>query len=239
MLNVSKISKSFGEKAAVTNVSFAVEPGQIFALIGPNGAGKTTIVKLIAGLLHPTSGSVDIEGQDVVKAPLAAKSLIGYIPDEPVVWSGMTGEEFLHFVGALYGVPPAERAARIAELLRFFDLSGLEKDFFEDYSRGNKQKFVILSALLHRPKLLLVDEPIVGLDPTSADIAKNIFAEFANHGNMVVLVTHTLTVAEAIATHIGVLAGGLLKAAGTLDELRTRTKTGPTGSLEAIYHALT
>lgn len=239
MLNVAKLSKSFGEKEAVKEVSFSIGEGQIFSLIGPNGSGKTTIVKLLAGLLYPSNGTVTLNDHEVAKDPLATKSITGYIPDEPAVWPGMTGEEFLHFTGALYDVPEAKRLERIPELLKLFDLEGLEKESFDDFSRGNKQKFVILAAMLHEPKLLLVDEPIVGLDPTSADVAKQVFVEFAKRGGMVLLVTHTLSVAQDIATHIGVLRQGELVASGTLAELRDRAKVSGEAPLEDVYRALT
>ncbi|MEY4731316.1 MAG: hypothetical protein RL681_262 [Candidatus Parcubacteria bacterium] len=238
MLLVQGITKRFGQKIAVKDVSFEVRPGEIFALIGPNGSGKTTMVKLIAGLLHPTSGDIQIFGRSVTKDPVATKSVVGYIPDEPAVWAAMTGEEFLHFTGALYGVPERERLMRIRKLLTTFRLAGLEQEYFEDYSRGNKQKFAILAALLHKPKLLLIDEPIVGLDPTSAEIAKREFSAFAKRGGAVLLVTHTLPVAEEIAARIGILKEGTLVAIGTMGELRRRARLGPKAPLDAVYRKL-
>jgi len=239
MLNVSNLTKKFDGKVAVGGVSFVIKPGEIFSLIGPNSSGKTTIVKTIAGLLRPNTGTVTVGEHDVVLKPLETKSLIGYIPDEPVVWSGMTGEEFLHFVGALYGLAESTRTQKITELLAVFALSGLEKEYFENYSRGNKQKFTILAALLHEPKLLLVDEPIVGLDPESAIIAKTLFTQFAKAGGAVLLVTHTLTVAEEIATRVGVLKEGKLLGTGTLPELRAQAKLGTSATLDQVYAALT
>jgi ABC-2 type transport system ATP-binding protein len=235
MLSVQGITKRFGRKTAVNNVSFAVKPGEIFALIGPNGSGKTTIVKLIAGLLRPTGGDVEVSGASVMREPVATKAAIGYIPDEPAVWAAMTGGEFLHFVGALYGVPERERISRVKKLLSAFRLGGLEQEYFEDYSRGNKQKFAILAALLHRPKLLLIDEPIVGLDPTSAELAKQEFSAFAKRGGAVLIVTHTLPVAEEIASRIGILKDGVLVAQGTMAELRRKARLAPKATLEAVY----
>ncbi|HEY9585043.1 MAG TPA: ABC transporter ATP-binding protein [Candidatus Paceibacterota bacterium] len=239
MLNISDLTKKFDEKVAVDDVSLQIKPGEIFSLIGPNSSGKTTIVKTIAGLLHPDAGVVTVGGNDVVAKPLETKSVIGYIPDEPVVWGGMTGEEFLHFVGALYGLSESLRTKKVAELLPVFSLQGLEKEYFENYSRGNKQKFTILAALLHEPKLLLIDEPIVGLDPESAAIAKTQFTQFAKQGGAVLLVTHTLSVAEDIATRIGVLKEGKLLSTGTLSELRKKANAGSTATLEEIYAVLT
>ncbi|OGZ06104.1 MAG: hypothetical protein A2845_01665 [Candidatus Lloydbacteria bacterium RIFCSPHIGHO2_01_FULL_49_22] len=239
MLTVTHIVKKFDDIAAVNDVSFSIAPGEIFSLIGPNSSGKTTIVKSIAGLLQVNGGTIWVDGHDVAVSPKEAKAVIGYIPDEPSVWGSMTGEEFLHFVGALYGMSPSQRVAKINELLPLFSVTGTEKDQFQNYSRGNKQKFSILAALLHEPKLLLVDEPIVGLDPESAAIAKKLFREFAKRGGAVLLVTHTLPVAEEISTRIGVLKDGALLSVGTFDELRERAQGEVGATLEQVYTALT
>lgn len=235
MLTVHNLKKYFGTKKAVDGVSFSIKSGEIFSLIGPNSAGKSTIVKTIIGLLEPTNGSVTIDGHDVVKKPEVTKALVGYIPDEPSVWSYMTGEEFLHLTQALFGIKESERKKEIPKLLETFSLTGIEKQSFDEYSRGNKQKFSILSALSHSPKLLVVDEPIVGLDPISADIAKKLFKEYAEQGGAVLLVTHTLSVAEEISTHIGFLKNGQLVATGTLEELRKTAEVEDGASLETIY----
>lgn len=239
MLTVTHIVKKFDDIAAVNDVSFSIAPGEIFSLIGPNSSGKTTIVKSIAGLLRVSEGTILVDGHDVLASPKETKAVIGYIPDEPSVWGSMTGEEFLHFVGALYGMSPSQRTAKIKELLPLFNVAGTEKDQFQNYSRGNKQKFSILAALLHEPKLLLVDEPIVGLDPESAATAKKLFSEFANRGGAVLLVTHTLPVAQEISTRIGVLKGGALLSVGTFDELRERAHGQVGATLEQVYTALT
>lgn len=235
MLAVHHIKKLFGEKIAVNDVTFAIEPGEIYSLIGPNGSGKTTIIKLVAGLLHLNAGDITVGGYNVARDPLQAKAIIGYIPDEPIAWPGMTGEEFLHFSGALYDIPKDIRTKKITELLSLFHLEGIEKEYFEDYSRGNKQKLTIVAALLHEPKLLLIDEPIVGLDPESAIVAKRIFKDFADRGGAILLVTHTLTVAEEISTKIGILKKGRLAVSGTLEELRTHSSRDTHASLEEIY----
>lgn len=239
MLQITNLTKKFGEKVAVDGASFAIKTKEIFALIGPNSSGKTTIVKTIAGLLRPNDGAIVVDGNDVLTNPVKTKAVIGYIPDEPTVWSGMTGEEFLHFSGALYGLSPSLRTKRILELLPVFSLQGIEKEYFESYSRGNKQKFSILAALLHEPKLLLIDEPIVGLDPESAAIARKQFTAFAQKGGAVLLVTHTLSVAEDIATSIGVLRSGKLLSTGTLSELRANAGTRGDATLDEVYVALT
>lgn len=238
MLKIQNLTKKFGDKTALQNINLEIQAREVFCLIGPNGSGKTTLIKTIAGLLQPTAGKIFVHGADVAQDPRSAKAQIGYIPDEPTVWSSVTGEEFLHLVGALYDMPEADRAKEIKRLLPLFDLQGIESEYFEDYSRGNKQKFSILAALLHRPKLLLVDEPIVGLDPTSAEIAKKQFRQFAQNGGSVLMVTHTLPVAEAIAGRIGFLRGGKLLVLGTLAELRSKAKLPADASLESVYNAL-
>lgn len=238
MLNVHNLTKHFGKNHAVNNVSFTIKPGEIFTLIGPNSSGKTTIVKNILGLLEPTHGTITVNGIDVSKHPEKAKQDIGYIPDEPSTWSYMTGEEFLYFTQALYGIEESTRKENLASLLGVFHLHGSEKQYFEDYSRGNKQKFSIIAALSHHPKLLIVDEPIVGLDPTGAEIAKELFITFAKNGGAILLVTHTLPVAEEISSRIGFLKNGRLLTSGTMDELRAEAHAGTDANLEDIYKIL-
>lgn len=238
MLQVRNISKNFGSKKAVNDVSFTINSGEIFSLIGPNSSGKTTIVKSIVGLLEPSEGAIEVGGYNVVTNPEKAKELIGYIPDEPSIWPYMTGEEFLYFVQALFGVDEKTRSKNIPKLLETFSLSGVEKQYFEEYSRGNKQKFSITAALSHHPKLLVIDEPIVGLDPTGAEIAKKIFAEYAQHGGAILLVTHTLPVAEEISHRIGFLKNGTLIHVGTLTELRAQAGLQDSATLEDIYKKL-
>lgn len=235
MLQVTNLTKFFDRNKAVDDVSFSIEKGEIFCLIGPNSSGKTTIVKNIVGLLQPSAGSITINGHDIVTHPEQAKKEMGYIPDEPSIWSAMTGEEFLYFTQALFGVNEKERKEHIPKLLSTFSLEGIEKKSFEEYSRGNKQKFSIISAISHKPKLLLIDEPIVGLDPTGAEIAKKLFVDFAKEGGAILLVTHTLPVAEEISTRIGFLKDGKLSAVGTLSELRQKAGLPDSASLEDIY----
>lgn len=239
MLELKNVTKKFGSNSAVSGVNIKIMPGEIFSLVGPNGSGKTTIVKMIAGLLHPTSGSISINDINVENDPIHAKSMIGYVPDDPVVWPSMTGEEFLRFVGALYGVEENKCKERISELISIFHLEGMEKGYFEDYSRGNKQKFTIISALIHQPKLLLVDEPISGLDPMSSNIVQKEFLGFAENGGSILIVTHALHVAENISDKIGLLRDGKLIVSGTIDELRSLVPLGSSTSFEEIYMALT
>ncbi len=235
MLNVHNVKKYFGNNKAVDGVSFRINKGEIFSLIGPNSSGKTTLVKSIVGLLQPNEGSIEIEGCDVVKSSEEAKSHIAYIPDEPSIWSYMTGEEFLNFTQALFGINEKTRKDNLPKLLSTFNLEGLEKQYFEEYSRGNKQKFSILAAMSHPSKVLLIDEPIVGLDPLGAEIAKKMFVDYAAKGGSVLLVTHTLQVAEEISHRIGFLKNGTLVATGTLSELRQKAGLGEHASLEEVY----
>ena len=238
-LEISHLSKKFGNVEALRDINITVGPKEIHVLIGPNGSGKTTILKTVAGLLRPTSGTISVDRTDITEKPVETKAKIGYIPDEPSIWSGMTGSEFLNFSGALFGLDEKTRIERIKELLDLFHLSGIENSYFDDYSRGNKQKFSIMAALLHKPEILLVDEPIVGLDPESAAVAKEQFRKFAENGGSILLATHTLPVAEEIATKISVMKYGNLIATNALGELRTLAKLPNTATLEEIYKSLT
>lgn len=235
MLHIHNLVKHFGHTKALQGVTLEIKEGEIFALIGPNSAGKSTLVKSIVGLLEPTHGTITIDGHDNVRDAEKTKKITGYIPDEPSIWSHMTGEEFLLFTQALYGISEKERIHKIKELLPIFNLKGIEKNHFEDYSRGNKQKFSILAAFSHNPKLLLIDEPIVGLDPIGADIAKKMFVDYAKNGGSVLLVTHTLPVAEEIATRIGFLKEGKLIVSGSLQELREKAGLEKDARLDDIY----
>jgi ABC-2 type transport system ATP-binding protein len=220
-------------------LSLEIEKGEIFSLIGPNGSGKTTIIKSIVGILKPEEGVIEINGSDVVKNPKETKKITGYIPDDPSIWPEITGEEFLYFTGNLYGMDREAIKKKVPELLNIFSLDGIEKEYFENYSRGNKQKFAILAAFLIEPKLLLIDEPIVGLDPESAEIAKRKFREFADNGGAVLMATHTLNVAKEISDQIGVLKKGVLAEAGKFVDLAQKAGLGNKAELEEVYLALT
>lgn len=238
MLIVHNLSKYFDDNKAIDGVSFTINKGEIFSLIGPNSAGKSTIVKSIVGMVQPTKGSITINGHDISKQPEKAKAEIGYIPDEPSIWPYMTGEEFLYFTRALFGTSTKQSSESMSALLSTFSLNGIEKQYFEDYSRGNKQKFSITAAMSHDPNLLLIDEPIVGLDPTGAEIAKKMFVEYAKRGGAVLLVTHTLPVAQEISDRIGILKKGNLVAVGTIQELREKAGLPADASLETVYMKL-
>jgi len=233
-LSLERLTKRFGDRAAVLNLSLEVRAGEIYGLIGPNGSGKTTTVKMVTGLYRPGAGRIVIDGIDLATAPVAAKRRIGYIPDEPFVYEKMSGREFLHLVGELYGVPGEERTRKIEELLALYPIGQILDQYVEQYSRGNRQKLAIMASLLHAPRLLVVDEPIVGLDPESAIRTRELLKRFVADGGAVLLCTHTLTFAEAVCHHVGLLKDGRLVRDGDLASLRQLAGL-PGASLEALY----
>jgi ABC-2 type transport system ATP-binding protein len=237
LIEVRELTKRYGEKTAVNNVSFEVRSSEIFGFLGPNGAGKTTTIKIIAGLLHPTSGTVTVAGYDVLTQALQAKSANGYVPDTPNLYPKLTGRELLRFVGDLYAVDRGKIGARIEELLRLFDLTEAGEEAIDTYSHGMQQKIALAAALVHDPKVLVLDEPTVGLDPKSARLIKEILRQMANRGAAVFLSTHILEIAERMCDRIGIIDQGQLIAIGTMDELRAKV-SGET-SLEDIFLSLT
>jgi ABC-2 type transport system ATP-binding protein len=238
MLEIKNLNKKFADFLAVKDLNLKINEGEFFSLIGPNGSGKTTIIKNILGLLKPSSGDILINGKSIKDSPIEAKAQMSYIPDEPKIWNHITGEEFLYFSGALYGMKKDDISKKIPELLNHFDLKGIEKKYFENYSRGNKQKFTILAALLHNPKLILVDEPIVGLDPESAETALNLLYKFSKNGGTVFMTTHTLAVAQKYSSKIGILHEGQLITTDTLENLRKEINND-NASLSEIYFNFT
>lgn len=239
MLEINDLTKKFTQNVALKDITININKGEIYSLIGPNGSGKTTLIKIVAGLLRSTAGTVQIDGHDIQSDPEYTKKVTGYIPDEPTIWPKMTGEEFLDLTGALYDIPPSVRKKRKAKLLKHYELPGIEKMYFEQYSRGNRQKFSILAALLVEPKLLLIDEPIVGLDPQSVRTTAEILKDFTGRGGSVLIATHTLPFVEEISDRIGLLAHGELVSEGSFEELRGRCGCSSACSLEAIYNKLT
>jgi ABC-2 type transport system ATP-binding protein len=235
MIEIKGVSKKFKDKTIIHNLDLSIKQGEFYALIGPNGAGKSTLIKLLSGLLQPTKGEILLDGINIVENPKEAKALIGYIPDEPTVWDGMTGFEFMNFVGALYNIPASQREKDIKKLLKIYKLTGTEHQLYQDYSRGVRQKYSILAALLHNPSVLLIDEPIVGLDPISIDITKHILDEFVKEGGTVLMVTHTLFVAQELATRIGLFEKGKIKIEGTYKELVDRANLPTKTSLDDVY----
>lgn len=237
LIEAQNLSKHFGEKVAVDTLNLEVYGGEIFGFLGPNGAGKTTTIKMITGLLQPSSGTVKVAGNDVQRMPLKAKAVTGYVPDEPHLYDKLTVRELLRFVGDLYGVQRERVQRRSDELLRLFDLDGAADDQIDSYSHGMRQKAALASALIHDPQILVLDEPTVGLDPKSARLIKDILRQIADRGAAVFLSTHILEIAERMCDRIGIINQGRLVAVGTMGELRSqRTEES---SLEDIFLDLT
>ncbi len=238
LIQIHNLTKRYGDKTAVNNVSLDVFGGEVFGFLGPNGAGKTTTIKMIVGLLQPTSGQVTVGGYDVNKQPLQAKAASGYVPDTPNLYAKLTGRELLRFVGDLYNLNSTQAERRSEELLRMFDLISAADDTTDSYSHGMQQKTVLAAALMHDPKVLVLDEPTVGLDPKSARLIKDILRQMAERGAAVFLSTHILEIAERMCDRIGIINNGELIAVGTMDELRALGQAGG-ASLEDIFLNLT
>ncbi len=237
LIELQDLSKNYGTKTAVDHVTLSVSGGEVFGFLGPNGAGKSTTIKMIVGLLQSTSGTVKVAGYDVQKQPLQAKSSSGYVPDNPNLYSKLSARELLRFVGDLYCMAPQLIGHRIDELLRLFTLVEVGDDLIDSYSHGMQQKASLAAALMHDPKVLVLDEPTVGLDPKSARLIKDILRQFANRGSVVFLSTHILEIAERMCDRIGIINRGQLIAVGTMEKLRTMGR-GET-SLEEIFLSLT
>jgi ABC-2 type transport system ATP-binding protein len=231
--------KRYGSFTAVKGLDLAVYPGEIFGFLGPNGAGKTTTIRMVSGVLEPTAGQVLVDGHDLHSEPQKAKQLVGYIPDRPYLYEKLSGGEFLRFVAGLWGKTGPELEAQADRLLSLFSLSDWKDELIESYSHGMRQKLLISSALLHQPRLIVVDEPMVGLDPRSAKILKDLMRTFADEGGTVFLSTHTLEVAEALCDRIAIIARGEIIAFGTMDELRAQSEEGGAAHLEEIFLRVT
>jgi ABC-2 type transport system ATP-binding protein len=240
LIEADHLAKHFGAKSAVEDCTFSVRAGEIFGFLGPNGAGKTTTIKMIVGLLKPSAGTARIAGYDVQTQPLRAKAASGYVPDEPNLYSKLSARELLRFVGDLYGLPKELVARRTDELLRLFDLVDAADDLTDSYSHGMQQKTSLAAALLHDPRVLILDEPTVGLDPKSARLIKDILRQIADRGAAVMLSTHILEIAERMCDRIAIINHGRLVAIGTLEELRGLNQGAVSGaSLEDIFLELT
>jgi ABC-2 type transport system ATP-binding protein len=220
MIAVHDLVKKYGSFTAVDGVSLEVAPGQIHGFLGPNGAGKTTTIRMIAGLLKPTSGRVLVNHHDLATAPEQAKASLGFIPDRPFIYEKLTAGEFLRFHGGLYGMDGAGIGERVHELLEMFELTRWENELVESFSHGMKQRLVMCAAFLHRPRAVLVDEPMVGLDPRGARLIKAVFRRMSDHGVAILMSTHTLEVAQEMCDVISIILKGKIIARGTVDELR-------------------
>ncbi|MCH7562511.1 MAG: ABC transporter ATP-binding protein [Gemmatimonadetes bacterium] len=238
MLLLKGLVKRYGSFTAVNGIDLVVPRGEILGFLGPNGAGKTTTIRMIAGVLQPSGGRIEIGGDDLASNPLSAKSRIGYIPDRPFLYEKLSGGEFLRFVAGLWGKDESASAQRVAGLLDLFSLSEWRDELIESYSHGMRQKLLIISALIHQPELIVVDEPMVGLDPRSARIFKDLLRAFVNGGGTVFLSSHTLEVAEAVCDRIAIIREGDIIAQGTMDDLRTQVDSGE-AHLEEIFLKVT
>ena len=237
ILAVNGLGKKFGDFAAVHDVSFTMRAGAIFGFLGPNGAGKTTTIKMLAGLLKPDSGTITIGGHTMAAAPLTCKGMTGYIPDRPYLYDKLTGHEFLQFMASLYELP-AEKFARSQRFLELFDLTPWQHHLVESYSHGMRQKLIMTSAFMLDAPLLVVDEPMVGLDPKSARLVKELFKEQAGRGRGIFRSTHSLEIAEELCDTIAIIVNGRLRCLGTLEELR-RQASRSDSDLEEIFLELT
>jgi ABC-2 type transport system ATP-binding protein len=220
MIAVESLVKTYGSFTAVDGVSLSVAPGEIHGFLGPNGAGKTTTIRMIAGLLKPTRGKVTINGHDLAAEPEAAKASLGFIPDRPFIYEKLTAREFLRFHGGLYGMEASEVEDRAAEVLDLFELARWQGELVESFSHGMKQRLVMCAAFLHRPRAVLVDEPMVGLDPRGARLIKDIVRYMSGKGVAILMSTHTLEVAQEMCDVISIILRGQIIARGTVDELR-------------------
>jgi len=236
MIKLTNLTKQYGKLTAVNSINLEIKAGEVFGFLGPNGAGKTTTIKMMAGLLQPTGGSVAIGGFDVQQAPLKAKAITGFIPDRPYLYEKLTASEFMRFVAELYTMQDAD--GRIRELLELFGLTDWAGELVENFSHGMKQRLVMASSLLHRPSVLVVDEPMVGLDPRGARLVKDLFRDLAAGGVTVFMSTHTLEIVEAMCTRVAIINKGEIIAEGSVEELG-RIARMENSHLEPIFLKLT
>ena len=219
MIAIHDLVKTYGDFTAVDGVTLDANAGEIHGFLGPNGAGKTTTIRMIAGLLKPTTGRITVNGHDLASAPEAAKASLGFIPDRPFVYEKLTAGEFLRFHAGLYGINGDGVGVRVDEMLGLFELTRWEHELVEAFSHGMKQRLVMCAAFLHRPQAVLVDEPMVGLDPRGARLIKRVFRKMADHGVAILMSTHTLEVAQEMCDRISIIVQGRIIARGTVDEL--------------------
>jgi len=234
MIQIVGLSKTFGDFKAVNDISLEIEKGTIFAFLGTNGAGKTTTIRMMTGVLKPTKGTVYIGGYDIQKNPIEAKIQMGVIPDRPYIYGKLTGGEFLHFMADLYKVPNKLADKKINELLEHYDLTNWRNELIDGYSHGMKQRLLMCASQVHDPKLLVVDEPMVGLDPRGARLLKDTFRKKAKEGLTIFMSTHSLSVAEEVADKLAIIKNGEIVAHGTLDDLYSKAKKGISG-LENVF----
>ncbi len=237
-VELKSVLKRYNELVAVNNINLAIKPGEIFGLLGPNGSGKSTTLKMLLGLVQPEAGSVHVLGLNVKDDPVAVKMLVGYAPESPHLYEFLTGIEFLDFIGDIYGMNAEEKKTRINEYLRALQLEGREGDMISSYSEGMKQKIALIAAFLHKPKLLILDEPLNGLDPRSARIVKDFLYKLKQQGVTTIMSTHILEIAQAVCDRIGIMYQGTILALGNMEELQQLAKL-PGSGLEDIFLKLT
>ena len=238
MIEFDHVTRTYGPKTAVADLTLAIPRGELFALLGPNGAGKTTTIKMLVGLLRPSRGAVRVSGFDLVRDPRNAHLHVGYVPDEPTLYDKLTGREFLWFIADMFGMPRHLATQRIATEIEHFELGEFADDLAESYSLGMKQRLVFAASLLHDPDVLVLDEPMVGLDPRSVRIVKDLLKSRTQEGMTVFMSTHTLAMAEEMADRVGIMVRGQLRFLGTVAELRDQMALETT-SLEQLYLELT
>lgn len=232
------VAKRFGNIVAVDQVDLLIKPGEIFGLLGPNGSGKSTTLRMLLGLVQPDNGTVEVLGLDVQKDAVAVKRQVGYVPESPRLYEFLTGLEYLDFIGDVFSVTAEEKKQRINEYLKALELEGREGDMMSGYSQGMKQKVALISAFLHKPRLLILDEPLNGLDPKSARIVKDLLHELKAQGVTTLMSTHVLEIAQAICDRIAIMYQGRILALGSMDELRQKASL-PSSGLEDIFLKLT
>ncbi|MBX7255959.1 MAG: ABC transporter ATP-binding protein [Candidatus Hydrogenedentes bacterium] len=237
MIHTEALTKRFGANPAVDNLNLDIEQGEFFCFLGPNGAGKTTTIKMLTGLLKPTSGRAVLGGLDIQKEPVRTKGLLGYIPDTPFLYEKLTGREFMRFVAGLYQLPPSAMNGACGELLELFEISHVADRLIEHYSHGMRQKLSFASCFLHSPKIVIVDEPWVGLDPKNIRFVKDYLKQKTREGLTVFMSTHSLSVIEDVADRIGIIYKGKLLHTGTLKEILALSENP--GSLEDVFLELT
>lgn len=237
-LKLVSLSKSYGDIKAVKGINLTLKRGEILGLLGPNGSGKSTTMKMVLGILKPDAGEVIVYGQDEAAAPVELKKRLGYVPETPQLYEFLTGIEYIDFVAEMYGVAPAERKARVSQFLGGLQLAGHENEMISGYSQGMKQKIAIISALVHRPQILVLDEALNGLDPRSARLVKDLLRELASEGVSILFSTHVLEIAQALCDRVAIMYQGTIMAEGTVAELR-QTAGLPGSSLEEVFLKLT
>ena len=238
MIGITDLVKQYGSFTAVDGVTLDVQPGQIHGFLGPNGAGKTTTIRMIAGLLKPTAGRIVVNGHDLTTEPERAKASLGFVPDRPFIYEKLTAGEFLRFHGGLYGLDGGAIEARTTEMLDLFELARWRDELVESFSHGMKQRLVMSAAFMHRPRAVLVDEPMVGLDPRGARLIKEVFRRMADRGVAILMSTHTLEVAQEVCDRVSIILKGRIIASGTVDDVR-RLSGNADEQLTAVFLRLT